>query len=110
MTTEPNDPLSRYASDLLCLWALCGKPACRRARACKRDPKSCARRFGPLAPEEARIGALALVQGAIDGVDRDEVRRFEPSGIAALEAWTARIAGAADGQAADAGEQAPAGA
>ena len=110
MTTETtNDPLQRYAADLLCLWALCGKPACRRARACKRDPKACARRYGPLAPEEARIGALALVQGALDGVDRDEVRRFEPAGIAALEAWRAQVAAAADGRAGEATEDAQVG-
>jgi len=105
MTTDTHDPLQRYACDLLCLWALCGKPACRRACACKRDPKACARRYGPLAPEEARIGALALLQGTLDGVDRAEVRRFEPAGIAALEAWCARVAAAVEGRA---GEQAPA--
>ena len=104
MTTDPNDPLQRYACDLLCLWALCGKPACRRACACKRDPKSCARRYGPLAPEEARLGMLALLQGTLDGVDRDEVRRWVPAEVAALEAWTVRIAAAADAR----GDQAPA--
>lgn len=85
-------PTHRLASDMLCLWALCGKPACRRARGCRRDPRSCATRYGPLVPEEARFGMLAVLQGAQDGVGIDEVRRYEPAGIAALEAWLAQVA------------------
>ena len=89
MTTS--HPSHRIASDLLRLWALCGKPACRRAQACKRDARDCLTRYGRLAPEAARSGALALVQGAQDGVGIDEVRRFVPGDIAALEAWSATL-------------------
>ena len=84
-------PALRITSNLLHLWALCGKPACRRAQECRRDPASCARRYAPLAPEEARFGALALLQGLLDDVDRDEVRTFVPDDIAALEQWTTRL-------------------
>lgn len=108
MTTATIDPLHRYAADLLCLWALCGKPACRRARTCKRDPKSCARRYGPLAPEQARLGMLATLQGAQDGVGIDEVRLHVPDDIAALEAWRAQVATAVDGQARETVDHAPA--
>ena len=104
--SDTHDHLQRYASDLLCLWAFCGKPACRRARACKGNPRSCVTRFGPLAPEEARFGALALVQGAFDGVEREEVRQYESAAIAALEEWSARVAAAAEGHAGDAGDHA----
>ena len=94
-----HDPLRRTASNLLCLWALCGKPACRRAQQCKRDPRSCARRYGPLVPEEARLGMLAVLQGAQDGAGIEEVRTHVPADIAAWEAWTAQVHAARDGQA-----------
>lgn len=86
-----HDPAYRITSDLLCLWALCAKPACRRAKACKDNPKACVARCGPLVPEDARCGALALVKGGQDGVGIDEVRRYVPRDIAALEAWTAQV-------------------
>ena len=117
MTTETpttaettDDPLRRYASDLLVLWALCGKPACRRARACKRDPRSCARRYGALVPEAARHGMLAMLQGVQAGAGLDELRACFPDDLAALEAWRAQIAAAIMGWAPDVGEQAQAGA
>ena len=81
----------RHASDLLCLWGLCERPACRRARQCRRDPQSCLARYAPLAPEAARFGALALLQGALDGVGIEEVRQYVPLDIAAMESWRARI-------------------
>jgi hypothetical protein len=76
---------------LLCLWALCGKAACRRARACSCVAGDCLARFAPLVSEDARFGALALVKGAQDGVGIDEVRHYVPHDIAALEAWTAQV-------------------
>ncbi|HZT24325.1 MAG TPA: hypothetical protein VFA57_01365 [Pseudolabrys sp.] len=96
---KTNDPSLRLASNLLHLWALCGKPACRRARQCRRKPQSCARRYGPLVPEEALLGMLALLQGAHDGVDVETVRQYVPGDVAALERWTGLVRAAADGQA-----------
>lgn len=95
--TTPDPFFRRTASDLLCLWALCGKPACRRARSCKRDPRACARRYGPLVPEEARLGMLAFMQGMQDGVSADVVRAHVPAETAALDAWTDRIEAAVCG-------------
>jgi len=89
-------PALRITSNLLQLWTLCGKPACRRAQECRRDPAGCVKRYAPLAPEEARCGALALLKGLLDGVDRDEVREFAPDEIEALEQWTARLAATVD--------------
>jgi hypothetical protein len=89
MTTK--HPAYRVTSDLLCLWALCGKAACRRARACSCVAGDCLARFAPLVSEDARCGALALLQGAKDGVGIGEVRRFVARDIAALEAWTAQV-------------------
>lgn len=95
---NPHHPAHRFTADLLRLWALCGKRACRRAQSCKRDARACLGRYSPLAPEQARFGALALLKGAQDGVDRGTVRLYVPNDIAALEAWTAAIA-ATNGQA-----------
>ena len=94
-----HSPSLRTASNLLCLWALCGKPACRRAQQCKRNAAGCLARYAPLAPEDARLGALAVLQGARDGVGIDEVRRHVPGDVAAWESWTAQVHAARDGQA-----------
>ena len=96
---KPNDACLRLACNVLQLWALCGKPACRRARQCRRTPQSCARRYGPLVPEDALLGMLALLQGAHDGVDVETVRQYVPGDVAALERWTGLVRAAADGQA-----------
>ena len=45
---------ARLLSELFCLWRLCGKPACRRAHACKGDPRACLRAL-PLVPPEALL-------------------------------------------------------
>ena len=64
--------------------------------------------YGPLAPEQARLGMLATLQGAQDGVGIDEVRLHVPDDIAALEAWRAQVATAVDGQARETVDHAPA--
>ncbi len=95
--TSPLANSLRLSANLLQLWALCGKPACRRARTCRRNSQTCVARYGPLAPEEARLGALALVQGLHDGASAAVVRFHAPAETAALDAWSERIAAAARG-------------
>jgi hypothetical protein len=85
----------RAASNLLCLWGLCGKAACRRARACKHNAHDCLDRYAPLVPEEARFGAAAMLMGKRDGVSYDEVRRHAPAEIAAIESWIGLVHAAA---------------
>src|SRR5688572_1998426 len=41
----------RPFADLLCLWRLCAKPACSRARSCRGDARVCFPRLGVLLPE-----------------------------------------------------------
>lgn len=99
----PHDPALRITANLLCLWGLCANASCRRAKTCKGKPADCVARYGPLAPEDARFGALATIQGKYDGVSIEEVRMYEPAGLAALEAWAAQVRAAqgdANGQAA----------
>jgi len=96
-----HDPAVRITSNLLCLWAFCGKPACRRAQACKRDANDCLARYSPLVPEEARCGALAVACAGRYGISDDEMRTDAGAELAALAAWIARVhAAAGNGQAA----------
>ena len=41
----------RGFADLFCLWRLCAKPGCRRARACRGDARGCFSRQFHLLPE-----------------------------------------------------------
>jgi hypothetical protein len=45
---------ARLIADLFCLWRLCAKPSCRRARACRGDARSCLTGL-PLVPPEALL-------------------------------------------------------
>ncbi len=93
-TDRSNTALRRYASDLLWLHVLCGKPACRRARACMRNPRSCARRYSPLIPEPARVGMVAFLTGLQQGAAENEIRAAAPLETHALDQWTACAAAA----------------
>jgi hypothetical protein len=86
-----NDSTLRTTSNTLCLWALCGKPACRRARQCRRDPNDCIARYAPLVPEEARCGVLALIEAGRCGISDEQMRADAPAEIAALESWIAQV-------------------
>jgi hypothetical protein len=90
-------PNLRLAADMLCLWALCAKPACRRAQGCKGNPRACARRFGRLVPEQARYGLLLLFEAARCGISDAQMRHDVPNEIAALDAWLAQVEAAQDG-------------
>jgi hypothetical protein len=108
-TTAHQDPSAirslRWAADMLCLWALCAKPACRRARQCRRDPQGCFKRFAPLVPEAAVIAVAAMAEGKRCGLGYDELRAEGPAEMAAYEDWIARVAAAARAAAAPAGDQ-----
>ena len=65
-----------------------------RAGKCRRDPAGCLARLEPLAPEGARIGAVALVAGLCDGVTPEVVKRYEYFAVTALEDWGKRVANA----------------
>jgi hypothetical protein len=85
----------RTISNLLCLWGLCGKPACRRARQCKRDPRDCLSRYAPLVPDDARDGVAAMFEGKQCGMSYDELRAEAPLEIAAIESWIGLVHAAA---------------
>ncbi len=85
----------RRVSDMICLWCMCANPACRRARACKRDPRQCIARYAPLVPEEARAGVVFLHEGRRYGLSYDEVLKDAAVEVAAVEALIARANDAA---------------
>lgn len=84
-------PQLRWMANMLCLWGLCRRPACRRARACKHDPRQCLARYAPLVPEEARDGVAAMIEGLRAGLGYDELRAEGPDEIAAVEQWIALV-------------------
>jgi hypothetical protein len=88
-------PALRGMSNLLCLWGLCARPACRRARGCKRDPRDCLSRYAPLVPDDARDGVAAMFEGKQCGMSYDELRAEAPLEIAAIENWIGLVHAAA---------------
>lgn len=84
-------PALRWMANMICLWALCTKPACRRKRACACDPRFCLTFSAPLVPEEAREGVMVMLEGLQSGAVYDDLRDKAPDEIAALEEWIARV-------------------
>jgi hypothetical protein len=84
----------RWLANMLSLWALCGKPACRRALTCRRDPDVCLARYAALVPQAAGSAVIIMAEGKRQGLSYDALRAQAPDEIAALEDWWARTAGA----------------
>jgi hypothetical protein len=85
-------PLFRFASNMLALWGLCEKPGCRRARACKGNAQHCVARYARLAPEDAREGVKAMIEGQRDGVSFDTAQDRAYDEVEAMIEWQARVA------------------
>jgi hypothetical protein len=54
----------RRLSNLMCIWALCGRSACRKAGACRGDSRDCVPRCGPLVPPDAKEWIVEMVYGS----------------------------------------------
>jgi hypothetical protein len=78
----------RWLADTMCLGGLCARAKCRRAMACRGEPRECLARYAPLVPEEAREGAKAMVDGLMRGVDFDTMHDQCKDEIEALGEWT----------------------
>lgn len=81
----------RNASNLLCIHGLCGRRACRRARACRGEPRDCLRRYAPLVPEEAREGAKAMAWAGRRGLSFDDLLDDARDDVLALADWAEGI-------------------
>jgi hypothetical protein len=64
----------RRASDLLCLWRVCGNAVCRRARSCRGRARLCARRNGSAVPPPVREFFLSFLAATSVGVDFEAFR------------------------------------
>jgi len=87
----------RALSNMLDLWALCERSACRRAQACRGDSRECIPRCGPFVPEDASTWAVKVFTCKSKGPLFDDAG---PSLVVELtDAWVAwdmavrRIAG-----------------
>ena len=97
-TTDLETRLLRIPSNLLALWRLCAKPACRRARQCHGDPRDCQARFRPLVPEAAQAAVAVML--ADDDLSYDALRSAAPVEFICYERWLACVRPASgDGQA-----------
>jgi hypothetical protein len=77
----------RRMSKTLSLWGVCTHRACRRARACRGNPRDCLPRYSPLVPEDARAGADAMAEGWRFDLSFEEVLEEAPDEVKALDAW-----------------------
>jgi len=64
----------RRASDLLCLWRVCGNIVCRRARSCRGRAELCAKRNRSAVPPPVREFFLSFLAAHYAGVDFEDFR------------------------------------
>jgi hypothetical protein len=76
---------ARLIADLFCLWRLCAKPGCRRARACRGDARACLTGL-PLVPPEALLFLKAMDEGR-GFLSFDEMMERHEEEWAAVEDW-----------------------
>lgn len=77
----------RALSNLLSLWALCDRAACRRARACRGDARRCIADCSHLVPPDVRIWVAELLACKRDGLSYDEARLSLPRELE--QSWSA---------------------
>ena len=78
----------RWRAQLLCLWKLCPKAACRKAQACSADPDFCIERFALLISEEVRDAVDTLHEGKLLGRSYDEARAMgDAVSMEAYDLW-----------------------
>jgi hypothetical protein len=87
----------RWTSNMLSLWALCGKPACRRAQSCRRNPHICVDRYARLVPKDAGYALTVMADGLAEGLSFDAVSAQAPDAFLSFERWVALVESAAYG-------------
>jgi hypothetical protein len=87
-TRMPGRPSDwRTMSDLLCIWALCGRSACRKAGTCRGDSRECIARCGPLVPPNAKEWVVQMVGYERKGLSFNDARGELPRELE--DAWVA---------------------
>jgi hypothetical protein len=80
----------RWISELYCLWRLCPRTACRRAKACRGDGCACQTGLA-LVPPDARDFLAALEQARDDRLSYDEMIEVCAEELEALERWRDQV-------------------
>ena len=62
------------------------RPTCRRAHACRGEPRACLARYWPLVPRDARNGVKAMLDALDRGLDFETLQR-ESGAIDRLIEW-----------------------
>ena len=92
----------RLIADLYCIWRLCGRAACRKARTCRGTPEDCLKRCMPLVPEDARMWVVALMEGKEFGEPFEVALAEVPKECTqAFDAWRAAAMGNGQASVAD---------
>jgi hypothetical protein len=99
-THMPGSPNSwRLLSDLLNIWALCGRSGCRRAKACRGDSRQCIPDCGYLVPEDVREWAVEMFECKRRGLPFDDARAsLDPELEEAWADWDSAVRRIADRQ------------
>ncbi len=92
MNTTAETCVLRGLAAMLRLDGLCGRTACRRAGACRGEPRDCLRRYAPLVPADARDGAKAIIEGQARGLSFEELLDDARDEVMALAAWAEAVA------------------
>ncbi|MGE3159223.1 MAG: hypothetical protein AB7E84_20440 [Xanthobacteraceae bacterium] len=87
----PEIRVLRAVSNMLCIHGLCGRRACRRARACHGEPRDCLHRYARLVPEDAREGAKAMAWAGRRGLCFDDLLDDARDDVLALADWANAI-------------------
>lgn len=82
----------RWRAQMLCLWKLCPKAACRKARCCSGDPDFCVGRFEFMVSEDVRAAVETLLHAKIFGHSFDDACALAaPGTIEMYGLWLANL-------------------
>jgi hypothetical protein len=91
--------VDRWRSGMLCLWKLCPKTACRRAKVCSVDPDFCIERFECLVSEDVRAAIETLLHAKLFGHSFDDACAMAaPGTIEMYGLWLANLHKSGSGQ------------
>ena len=94
---DPSLPLNepdegRWAANLVCMWHLCERTACRKARACRGDPDFCMKRYHLLLPPLVRDFVLGVAELGVAGWSSEQIWAELVPEREHLAAWQACVA------------------
>jgi hypothetical protein len=91
------DSYDLHHADVLRFWHVCESAACRSARACRGDARTCARRNFKRLPDDVQSWYACLLMGKEEGLPFEEtMARIAETRVAnAYENWIAEVDGRA---------------